>query len=82
MWRVRVFHDYYGCDTGCCGHTVMLTGDDDTERSHFEFMHPNGEVLASWAREHAEETIRREWPECLDTIDWTTMDIEEATDNC
>jgi hypothetical protein len=23
-----VFHKYYGCDTGCCGHTVVAVPDD------------------------------------------------------
>lgn len=33
--RITVYHDTYGCDTGCCGHTVQF-GDDQ----EFEFEHP------------------------------------------
>ena len=28
MTKVVVFHRYYGCDTGCCGHAVMVDGDE------------------------------------------------------
>jgi hypothetical protein len=30
-----VYHDGYGCDTGCCGHTVEVDG-----KSKFIFDHP------------------------------------------
>lgn len=32
--KVHVYHTYYGCECGCCGHTVEL-GDG---RSHFDFI--------------------------------------------
>jgi hypothetical protein len=30
MRRVIVYHRYYGCETGCCGHAVLI-GDEKTE---------------------------------------------------
>jgi hypothetical protein len=39
--RVSVVHDYYGCESGCCGHTVI--GMDCEGRRifrHFDFDHP------------------------------------------
>jgi hypothetical protein len=33
--RVIVYHTGYGCDTGCCGHKVVV-GD----QSQFDFTHP------------------------------------------
>lgn len=27
--KVIVYHSYYGCDTGCCGHIVEIFLDDD-----------------------------------------------------
>ena len=45
-------HDYYGCDTGCCGHMAYLcNGSDQVIDEHFEFTHPYGETPDAWARE-------------------------------
>jgi hypothetical protein len=84
---VRVYHSYYGCDTGCCGHRVEITPADEKrdgeEREAFEFEHPpSGDDLKAWAREFAEEQIRRRWPDCLDSIDWDSLDIEGVNDCC
>lgn len=43
--RLVIFHSEYGCDTGCCGHTVAILpeGSDDPwdgQNRHFEFNHP------------------------------------------
>lgn len=36
-----VKHDFYGCGTGCCGHTVRGYDEKGNEvYSHFEFDHP------------------------------------------
>lgn len=81
--KVRVFHDFYGCETGCCGHTVELTLPDGKTKEQFDFAHPGWKKDAGeWAREHAEDVIRRRWPDCVDSIDWESMDVEDATDNC
>ena len=34
--RVLVLHEYYGCDTGCCGHIVQVDG----VQKGFQFTHP------------------------------------------
>lgn len=39
MSRVIVLHRAYGCDTGCCGHTVEIDG---LEVGKFVFDHPRG----------------------------------------
>lgn len=26
MAKIRVLHQYYGCDTGCCGHIIEIDG--------------------------------------------------------
>lgn len=49
--HVRVVHDYYGCDTGCCGHSLIgydCHGKEVYEK--FEFDHPNGEDYDEFAR--------------------------------
>ena len=66
--KVKVYHSYYGCDTGCCGHVVEL--EDGRER--FEFDHPD----AGKVREFVEAVIKSEWPECLESIDWNNMEVE------
>lgn len=72
--RVRVYHSMYGCDTGCCGHVVEVDG-----REEFDFAHPDDRSdMAGWARKHAEDVIRKKWPECLDSIDWSTLDVSEV----
>ncbi len=50
---------------------------------HFEFFsHPDeserktDEGVKAWARDLAERTIQKSWPECLDSIDWDSMVIE------
>jgi hypothetical protein len=36
MAKVIVYHEGFGCDTGCCGHTVELG-----ENTEFIFDHPD-----------------------------------------
>lgn len=78
MIRVRVYHAEYGCDTGCCGHVVKLTDDDGLERECFDF----GPVARERAREYAESMIRKYHPDCLPSIDWDSLDIEDIAEWC
>lgn len=73
MAAVIVYHEGYGCDTGCCGHRVELTEDSGRVREEFSFDHPydaRGDRMA-WARELVRETFGEEhvadldWSECL-----------------
>jgi hypothetical protein len=79
---VRVFHMGLACDTGCCGHRVEITLPGGEEKGHFEFAHPDlrNEGAKAWARQLAEETIRDRWPECLDSIDWDSAELEAIDD--
>lgn len=70
--RVRVYHGYYGCESGCCGHWVQL-GDDLSNQEVFDFDHP--ETRAD-AIEFAKATVRDTWPECFDSIDWASLVFE------
>lgn len=38
MTRVVVYHDFYGCTTGCCGHSVQIEGEDEKS---FDFGDPS-----------------------------------------
>ncbi len=41
MPRIVVYHTYYGCDTGCCGHAIEVEDDDGSipkrKRRNFDF---------------------------------------------
>lgn len=46
--RAVVYHDYYGCETGCCGHYVELYNGTEKVNSQFTFFHPH--VGSSYAK--------------------------------
>jgi hypothetical protein len=48
MSRIVVFHGYYGCDTGCCGHVIEMDGVEE-----FKFEHPWIDGLQGVEREQA-----------------------------
>lgn len=82
-FSVRVFHSQFGCDTGCCGHFVEISAGEDTRKT-FEFTHPyskDSTCWARWARMIAEEVISEQWPECLKSIDWSTLKVSEVSDD-
>ena len=64
--RIVIYHSSYGCDTGCCGHTIEM-GDEQ----HFQFDHPYGQDDLTWAKELVREVYGNEhvadldWDECL-----------------
>jgi hypothetical protein len=84
--RVKVYHSTYGCETGCCGHVIELIGEKPgyARQSKFEFDHPweQAETKEQWARDVAAEVINANWPECLEDIDWSTLDIEDVREDC
>ena len=55
-----VVHDFYGCDSGCCGHRAYLVDADGNQVAHsaFAFDHPYGTPTD----EYAIEFCRNEWP--------------------
>ncbi len=40
---IYVVHDYYGCDTGCDGHSVIIWTIRNEECNYFHFDHPGNE---------------------------------------
>lgn len=71
--RVIVYHDRYGCETGCCGHTVEVEG----AGSRFEFTHPyeayslTGDDRDQELRRFAEELVRETFgEEHVADLDW------------
>ena len=73
--RIIVFHSGYGCDTGCCGHyVVMETDDKPAQQSRFDFSHPYGED----PRKFAEDLVRDEFgEEHVKDLDWDNCTVSE-----
>lgn len=47
MPRVIVVHEFYGCDSGCCGHVVEIDG---KRVGSFAFDHPLGDDVRDFVR--------------------------------
>ena len=68
MPKFVVYHSYYGCETGCCGHTVKC----DDGKSEFEFDHPYGTSTEDFVREMVTAAFGAE--HCAD-IDWDNCGV-------
>lgn len=64
MATITVYHSYYGCETGCCGHIIRI--DDEEVSSSFEFSHPYGDDKRRWAEEFITEHLGAEHVKDLD----------------
>lgn len=71
--QVRVYHSMYGCETGCCGHTVEVDG-----KEHFHFDHPvSGQDPIEYAKKLVEGTLGA--GHCAD-LDWEHAEITISND--
>lgn len=90
MRRVVVYHTYYGCETGCCGHAVAIYDSEEEARAakedhdygdrdrHFEFSHPYGadpEQLKTWARQFIVDALGEEHAADLD---WDNCNVYDC----
>ena len=58
--KIVVYHQSYGCDTGCCGHVIEVDGEVEGE---FEFAHPrHDEDYKDFARRLVAEIQKRQKP--------------------
>lgn len=72
MAHIVVYHSYYGCETGCCGHTVEI---DDKEEFFFDHPHYKDDF-----RKWAEELVRNQFgEEHVADLDWENCIV---SDNC
>ena len=80
MKVLRVYHSYYGCETGCCGHRIDFETADG-EREEFTFGHPDEnatrEELIAWAKKEFERELGT--AHCAD-LDWSQVDLSEVKD--
>lgn len=81
--KIRVFHGYYGCDTGCCGHIIEVENGKGPGRDiySFKFSHPYNEDFKEWATEFAQDYIKSKHPNCYDSIDWDTLEYKDVSDD-
>lgn len=61
MSKVIVYHQGYGCDTGCCGHIVEIDGKEE-----FFFDHPWSGDFREWAEGLIRENFGEEHVADLD----------------
>lgn len=81
-YKAIVYHRDYGCDTGCCGHYVEIKNENGrTIGGQFEFSHPYDKDYKEFARDLVETYVKKTHPECLDSIDWDTLEYSEVSDN-
>jgi hypothetical protein len=67
---IRVYHRYYGCDTGCCGHAIEVNG----EESKWDFSHD----YDNDPRKFAEDLISKHLgPEHVKDLDWENSVISD-----
>lgn len=60
--KIIVYHEFYGCDTGCCGHII-----ETDNKKEFMFAHPHGGDF----RQFAENLIAEKYgAEHVSNIDW------------
>jgi hypothetical protein len=84
MRRLVVYHTGYGCDTGCCGHSVTYEDDNGTEHEEFAFSHlPRGiDKRDPLYRQKIIQWVKKEFDfDCLNVedLDWENCLILE---NC
>lgn len=90
MTKLVVFHRYYGCDTGCCGHSVAEVPDDfaptdrwdawDYEKyDKFTFAHPDGwPSTEEQQKDFARKLIVQQYDEeHVSDLDWEHCIIED-----
>lgn len=63
-----------------------MTIDDKVVLDNFHFAHvykwnATQEDVKEWAIDFAKEEIGKKFPECLDSINWDTIDITEVCDD-
>lgn len=75
--KLIVYHNSYGCATGCCGHVVK---DIESNDEDFQFEHPYYAKTEEDFREFAEDLIRNLYgDDHVKDLDWENCNI---VNNC
>ena len=71
VMKIVVYHEHYGCETGCCGHVIEVNGE---RRGDFIFSHPDSREEF---RQFAEDLIAEQFgAEHVKDLDWPYCRIE------
>ncbi len=70
--KLVIYHTYYGCDSGCCGHRVE-TKDGDPRKFAFTFDHARSESAEDKALFAAELVGEG----ALKDVDWEASDVRD-----
>ena len=70
LMKVTVYHSYYSCESGCCGHVVEL----EDGRKRFDFVHPYGQDPKEFAKELI---IAAFGEEHIKDLDWDNCSVSE-----
>lgn len=74
--RVVVYHAYYGCDTGCCGHRIEV-GDDESHKFAFDHCDDDEDPF-----EFAKRLVTEEYGVAhVADLDWANSEIWDYNDN-
>ena len=81
--KIVVYHGYYGCDTGCCGHYLQVRTDDVAFDQMEVVFGDDGFVfspqLAEPFREFAENLVREKYGEDhVKDLDWDNCYIVDG----
>ena len=73
--KVTVYHSYFNCESGCCGHTVELREDNGAfKKSKFKFTHPYGKD----EKEFVKELVTTEFgADHVADVDWENVDVSD-----
>lgn len=73
--KIIIYHGFYGCDTGCCGHWIELDG-----HQRFVFDSPRSKEKAlDWARNLIEKEFGKEH---IADLDWENCEIDTECKYC
>lgn len=69
--RIVVYHSGFGCETGCCGHSIEVDG----KRDGFEFAHPD---MGEDYKMFAQGLVRERYGEAhVADLDWENSKVVE-----
>ena len=73
MAKIVVFHTFHGCETGCCGHVVIVDG----ASRRLRFDHPDdADQMRTWV----EDLVTREGCDPAD-LDWDHCLVMDGDEN-
>ena len=70
MAKIIVAHRLYGCETGCCGHSIIVDGIE----KRFMFSHPYERDFIEYAKELITDILGEEHVKDLDWDDCIIID--------